>query len=102
MGRTGVRRGQVCENREHVEMRKREKRERTITGIVVPEDWDEHDKVIHVAIKTSDYEEYVVEHNKAGKDLISLVNKKVRVGGAVRQRLNGDLVISVNSHEQIE
>lgn len=83
-------------------MGKRRKREYNITGVVIPEESDKYDNVIHVAIKTSDYEEYVVEHNKAGKDLFLLVDKKVWVRGAVRERLNGDLVISVNSYEQID
>lgn len=83
-------------------MGKRRKREYNITGVVIPEESNKYDNVIHVAIKTSDYEEYVVEHNKAGKDLFLLVDKKVRVRGAVRERLNGDLVISVNSYEQID
>lgn len=80
-------------------MKKKKGRERSIIGIVVPEDWDERGNVIRVAIKTLDYQEYVVEHNQMGKELLAFVNNKVRVGGTVRERLDGDIIISVKSYE---
>ena len=83
-------------------MKRKKGRERTITGIVVPEDWDENGNVIRVAIKTFDYQEYVVEYNKKGKELLAFVDNKVRVGGTVRERLDGDMVISVNSYVPIK
>ena len=81
-------------------MKRKKGRERTITGIVVPENWDENDNVTRVAIKTLDYQEYVVEHNKEGKELLALVDNKVRVTGTVRERLDGDLIINVKSYER--
>lgn len=80
-------------------MKKKKGRERSIIGIVVPEDWDERGNVIRVAIKTLDYQEYVVEHNQMGKELLAFVDNKVRVGGTVRERLDGDIIISVKSYE---
>ena len=83
-------------------MKRKKGRKRTITGIVVPEDWDEKGNVIRVAIKTFDSHEYVVEYNKKGKELLAFVDNKVRVGGTVRERLDGDMVISVNSYVPIK
>jgi hypothetical protein len=83
-------------------MKRKKGRKRTITGIVVPEDWDEKGNVIRVAIKTFDSQEYVVEYNKKGKELLAFVDNKVRVGGTVRERLDGDMVISVNSYVPIK
>jgi hypothetical protein len=80
-------------------VKRKKGRERSITGIVVPEDWDENGNVIRVAIRTLDYQEYVVEHNKMGKELLAFVDNKVRVGGTVRERLDGDIIISVKSYE---
>lgn len=80
----------------------RRKKERTITGIVIPEDWDPKNNVIGVAIKTSDYTEYVVERNNEGKRLLAFVDKKMRVRGTVRERLDGDIVICVKSFERVE
>jgi hypothetical protein len=83
-------------------MKSKKTKERAITGIVVPEDWDPKNNVIGVAIKTSDYTEYVVERNNEGKGLLAFVDKKVRVRGMVRERLDGDLIITVKSYEPIE
>ena len=83
-------------------MKGKKTRERTISGTVVPEDWDNRDNVTRVAIRTPDYQEYVVEHNKAGKQLLSLIDSKLRVRGTIRERLDGDVIISVKSFEPIE
>ena len=82
-------------------MKRKKGRERTITGLVVPEDWDEKGNVIRVAIKTLDYQEYIVEYNKKGKELLAFIDNKVRVGGTIRERLDGDMIISVNSYVPI-
>lgn len=83
-------------------MKKKTGRECTITGIVVPEDWDENDNVIRVAIKMLDYEEYIVEHNKKGKELLAFVDNKLRFTGTIRERLDGDMIITVKSYEPIK
>jgi len=83
-------------------MKRKKGRKRTITGIVVPEDWNEKGNVMRVAIKTLDYQEYVVEYNKMGKELLALVDNKVRVEGTVRERLDGDMIISVNNYVPIK
>ena len=74
----------------------KKRKKRTISGVIVPEDWDDRDRVIRVGVKTSDYEEYLVEYNQQGKELMSLIDQKVRVRGEVRQLLDGDLMIAVN------
>jgi hypothetical protein len=83
-------------------MKKKKGKERTITGIVVPDDWDENDNVIRVAIKAPDYVEYVVERNRKGKELLAFINEKVKATGNVRKRAGGDIVISVKSYEPIK
>lgn len=83
-------------------MNARKGKKRTITGTVIPEDWDDQDNVIRVLIKASDYEEYVVEPSRQGKQLLSMMNCAVRVRGTVRERLNGDLTISVDNYKMIQ
>jgi hypothetical protein len=80
---------------------RRKGKKRTISGVIVPEDWDDRNRVIRVGVKISDYEEYIVEYNKQGKELMSLIDQKVRVKGKVRERLDGDLMISVSNYELI-
>jgi hypothetical protein len=93
--------GQKEENVEMKLVTRKKGKKRTISGVVVPEDWDDRDRVIRVGVKTSDYEEYIVEYNKQGKELMSLIDQKVRVKGKVRERLDGDLMIAVSSYELI-
>lgn len=83
-------------------MKDKKRKERTITGIVIPEDWDENGNVIRVAIKAPDYVEYVVERNRKGKELSGLVDEKVKATGAVRKRVDGDMIISVKSYEPVK
>ena len=83
-------------------MSRKRKRERTITGIIVPEDWDKKNRVNRVAVKTPFYEEYVVEHNQQGKELLFLIDQKVRVRGRVRERLDGSMLITVNTYDRME
>jgi len=83
-------------------MRQKKGKKRTITGIVIPSNWDEEDNVIRVAIKAPDYEEYIVEPSRQGKQLLSMIDRTVRVRGTVRERLNGDLTISVDNYKMIQ
>jgi len=80
-------------------MKRKKGIERTITGIVVPEDWDENGNVMRIAIKTRDYQEYVVERNGKGKELLAFVDEKVKAAGTVRKRVDGAMIISVRSYE---
>jgi hypothetical protein len=83
-------------------MRKKKTRQRTITGMVVPEDWDSKDRLTRVGIKTSDFREFIVEHNKNGRELMALVNQRVCVRGKVRERLDGEFMLSVESYEVVK
>jgi len=47
-----------------------------------------------VAIKTLDYVEYVVERNIKGKELLALVDEKVRATGTIRERVHGDMIMA--------
>jgi hypothetical protein len=82
-------------------MTRKKGKKRTISGVIVPEDWDDRNRVIRVGVKISDYEEYLVEYNQKGKELMSLIDQKVRVKGKVRELLDGDLMIAVMSYELI-
>ena len=77
-------------------------RKRAITGVVTPVDPNGLHDALRVVIRTPDREEYVVEPNKLGKQLLSLVDHTVRVRGAVRQRLNGDFTVSVDNYKVIQ
>jgi len=80
----------------------KKRKKRAITGVVTPYDWNESHDVRGVLIKTLDREEYVVEPNKLGKQLLSMADCTVRVRGAVRQRLNGDFTVIVENYKVMQ
>ena len=89
------------DNEGRSKMNAKKGKKRTITGTVIPDDWDHQGNVTRVLIKASDYEEYVVEPSRQGKQLLSMTDRTVRVRGTVRERLNGDLTISVDNYKMI-
>lgn len=54
----------------------------TLTGIITPVQWDEHDQVTAVALSATDDEEYWIEN---GDKFIGLVQKCVEADGTVRR-----------------
>lgn len=83
-------------------MSRKRKRERSITGIIVPEDWDKEDRVVRVAVKTAFHEEYIVEHNQQGRQLLFLIDQRVRARGWIRERLDGSMSITVSTYDLME
>ena len=56
-----------------------------VTGIIIPNNWDENGRVIQIAIYTNEEDVYLVEHNRQGKDLLSHINKRVAVKGKIME-----------------
>jgi len=52
-----------------------------ISGVIIPADWDQDGKVIGVAISTYDEDEYRVEEQVRGQELLQHVRKGVEVVG---------------------
>lgn len=75
--------------------------EDTISGIVIPVEWDDDDDVIGVAIQTSDEEEYRVDGNKKGRELLDLIEQEVEVSGMIREDEYDNFIIKVNEYSLI-
>jgi hypothetical protein len=73
-----------------------------IEGIIIPEKWDDNGKVTGVTIQTNDEKVYLVEHTRAGQELLSLIHKKVEAKGKIRERLDGSTLITVQSYLKME
>jgi hypothetical protein len=82
-------------------MKEKKGKESTVTGIVVPNEWDDSDNVTGVAIQTKDDAEYAVEHNPKGKELLRWLDHEVEAKGVVRQTPDGDMIISVKKYESL-
>ena len=76
-------------------------REITITGYVTPVEWDTDDEVISVAIMTDD-DEFVVEGNRLGSELIEYLEKDVELTGLLTEESDGTKRILPMSYELLE
>jgi len=57
----------------------------TVKGIVVPVNWDEKGNVVAAAISTHDEDEYLIDSNYKGKELLDLLQEEVQATGLVRE-----------------
>ena len=82
-------------------MKRKKTKERTISGIIIPGDWDENGKVIGIVIETIDEEKYIVYQNNKGKELLEFIQHKVEATGTMRADEHGDMTIKVNRYNLI-
>ncbi|MGD8229750.1 MAG: hypothetical protein PVH82_19000 [Desulfobacteraceae bacterium] len=78
--------------------RKHLSEEITITGYVVPMDWDWNDDVSAVSIETHDHM-YAVEQNSLGEELFSELDSEVEVTGFLEKDRVGTERITITSYE---
>jgi len=58
----------------------------TLTGVIVPSNWDEKGNVISTAIATHTEEEYAIESGEwSGHTYVGLLQKQVELKGWVRE-----------------
>ncbi|KPK21598.1 MAG: hypothetical protein AMK69_21520 [Nitrospira bacterium SG8_3] len=79
-----------------------EGRPATIRGLVVPVGWDEKGNVTATAIATHFEEEYLVDDNAWGEELIAFLRQRAKVSGFIIQKANGKKVITVKHYEVLE
>ena len=73
-----------------------------ITGIILANQWDENGNIIGVSLYTDREEIYSVSQNKRIKELISLVQAKVRVKGRIEEGADGLKSICVETLEMVK
>jgi len=77
--------------------KKRPASQNDITGIIIANQWDENGNVTGLSVYTDQEEIYNVVQNKRMKELAGLVHTKVRVGGKIKEGLDGQKNISVDT-----
>jgi len=70
----------------------------TVRGIVIPVDWDEEGNAFAVAISSPDEQEYVIEQDEKGKELLEFIRHEIEVDGVVRKAIKGRKTITVRSY----
>lgn len=73
-----------------------------IEGIIIPAKWDNNGKVTGVTIQTNDEKVYFVEHTRTGEELLGLIHQKVEAKGKIRERLDGNTLIIIQSYRKVE
>ncbi|MBU2522625.1 MAG: hypothetical protein KKD50_10435 [Proteobacteria bacterium] len=69
-----------------------------VRGIVIPVDWDKEGNALAVAISSPDEQEYLIEQDEKGKELIGLIRQEVEVSGMVRKANKDRKTITVKSY----
>ncbi len=73
-----------------------------IEGIIIPVRWDEDGNPIAVALATSQEEELLINMKSAkAKELLELLQKKVRIGGSIAKLDNDKKIITIRKYLQI-
>ncbi|MGD9031807.1 MAG: hypothetical protein PVJ69_00175 [Desulfobacteraceae bacterium] len=79
-------------------MQEHQKREITIRGTILPDEWDKNGHVTSVGIGTEDEEDYIIFLDKIGEKLFKFVDRKVEATGTVKN-VYGDFVLTVNNYK---
>ena len=74
----------------------------TLRGLIVPANWDERGNIIAAAISTYSEEDYLIDQNPWGDELLAFVRQKAKVSGVVRQAKDGKKVVTVKAYEILE
>jgi hypothetical protein len=70
----------------------------TITGIVIPVDWDEEGNALAAAISSPDEQEYFIKQDAKGKELVGLMRQEIEVSGVVRKGIKGRKTVTVKNY----
>lgn len=70
----------------------------TLTGIVIPADWNNRQEVIVAALATADEKEYRIDGNKKGKELLDCLQRQVEATGVLKRDEKGRDVITVRRY----
>ena len=74
----------------------------TIRGLIMPMDWDDRGNVTGVTISTSLEEEYRIELDRRGEELLGFVRQRVKASGKVRLDAQGREVLMVDAYQILE
>lgn len=70
----------------------------TLTGIVIPADWNDRQEVIAAALATADEKEYRICSTKKGKELLGALQREVEATGVLDRDEKGRNVITVRRY----
>ncbi|MEW6334176.1 MAG: hypothetical protein AB1558_07890 [Thermodesulfobacteriota bacterium] len=79
-------------------VQKRGGRSVTLTGIVIPVDWNDDHEVTVTALATADEREYRVVGNRKGKEMRTYLQRQVEATGSLDEDASGRPVITIKRY----
>ncbi|MHB8770254.1 MAG: hypothetical protein ACYC7J_04580 [Syntrophales bacterium] len=70
----------------------------TLTGIVIPADWNDDQEVVGAALATADEKEYRIDGNRKGRELLDHLQLQVEVTGILSEDEKGRTVVTVRHY----
>ena len=72
---------------------------KTVQGIVIPAEWDDHGSVLTVMIMSKDEFSYRVENTATGKELLKFLRQEVLAAGIIKRLGGGNFSIRVMDYQ---
>ncbi|MDA8125078.1 MAG: hypothetical protein M0009_07835 [Deltaproteobacteria bacterium] len=69
----------------------------TLTGIVIPTDWQDQE-VVAAALATADEKEYRIAKNRKGKELLACLQRQVEATGTLDNDEKGRMSITITRY----
>lgn len=70
----------------------------TLTGIVIPADWNDDQEVIAASLATADEKEYRICSTKKGKELLDALQREIEATGILERDEKGRNIITVRHY----
>lgn len=70
----------------------------TLTGIIIPVDWNDDHEVIVTALATADEKEYRIGGNRKGKELLGYLQRQLEATGTLGEDEQGRSVITIRRY----
>lgn len=70
----------------------------TLTGIIIPVDWNDDHEVIVTALATADEKEYRIGGNRKGKELLGYLQRQLEATGTLGEDEQGRPVITIRGY----
>lgn len=83
-------------------MRGTKPKELTVRGTIFPAKWDENRNVVNIVIDTTDEDEYLIDQNKNGRELLGFINRKVEITGTVRETDDNEFIFNVRTYTLLD
>ncbi len=74
------------------------RKEVTLTGYIVPADWDSDDNVISICFATEE-DEYIIEPNKISEALFDLLDEDLEVTGFLGEEEDGARHLTITGYD---